>query len=210
MNKEFSKKEAIKFGWKVAKANLSFFIILFIVSMLIINAPNIIKNIIELTKGRIPVLSTITYVVVMILQCIIAIGLVNIVLKLSADTKAGISDLFEKSYLFFKYLFGLIFYTLIILIGTILLIIPGIIWAIKFQFFAYLIIDKNLGLIESFKKSSEITKGVKWNLFIFNILLIGINLLGALALLIGLFVTIPATMIATAYIYRKLLIQTEI
>jgi len=62
------------------------------------------------------------------------------------------------------FLFGLILYTLITLVGTILLIIPGIIWGIKFQFFGYFIVDKGLEPIEALKRSAAITKGVRWSL----------------------------------------------
>jgi len=41
----------------------------------------------------------------------------------------------------------------------------------------------------------------------FGFVLAGINILGTLALLIGLFATIPTTMVATAFVYRKLLSQ---
>ncbi|MEA3324508.1 MAG: hypothetical protein U9Q37_05135 [Euryarchaeota archaeon] len=61
---------------------------------------------------------------------------------------------------------GLILYGFIVVGGLILLTIPGIIWAIKFQFFDYLIVDKGLGPIDALEKSSEITRGVKWDLFI--------------------------------------------
>ena len=95
-------------------------------------------------------------------------------------------------------------YNLIVL-GIILLIILGIILAIKFQFFGYFIVDKGDGPIEALKKSSAITTGAKWNLFLLYLLLLLINLLGAIFLLIGLFVTIPTTMVAIAFVYRKLL-----
>jgi uncharacterized membrane protein len=45
---------------------------------------------------------------------------------------------------------------------------------------------------------------------LFGILLVFINILGALALLVSLFVTMPATMVANAFVYRKLLSQEEI
>jgi uncharacterized membrane protein len=123
--------------------------------------------------------------------------------------KPKLQIFFLLIHLFFKYLIGDILYGLIIIGGLILLIIPGIIWAIQFQFFGYLIIDKGLGPIEALKKSSKITKGAKWDLFLLGILLVLINILGALALLVGLFATIPTTMIANAFVYRKLLSQTE-
>jgi len=47
-------------------------------------------------------------------------------------------------------------------------------------------------------------------LSLFDLLLGLINLLGAICLLIGLFATIPTTMVATAFVYRKLLAQIEV
>ena len=110
---------------------------------------------------------------------------------------------------FFDYLIGSILYGLIVVVGLILLIIPGIIWAIKFQFFDYLIVDKGLGPIDALEKSSDITRGVKWDLFAFGILLAIINILGFLCLVVGLFVTIPVTLVAMAFVYRELLPETS-
>ena len=62
--------------------------------------------------------------------------------------------------------------------------------------------------MDSLKKSSAMTSGIKMNLFLFAFLLVVINIAGALALIIGLFVTIPTTIMATVYVYRKLLSQT--
>ncbi len=96
------------------------------------------------------------------------------------------------------------------MVGLILLIIPGIIWAIQFCFYDYLIVDRGFGPVDALKKSSEITKGVKLDLFVFGMLLGIINLLGFICLVVGLFVTIPTTMVAMAFVYRKLLAQTEL
>jgi len=137
-------------------------------------------------------------------------GVNQIALRFCDGEKGEFADLFSCFPLFFKYLFGSILYRLIVLGGIILLIIPGIIWAIKFQFFSYFIVDKGLGPIESLKRSSAITRGAKWDLFLFGLLLGLINLLGAICLFIGLFATVPTAMVAMAFVYRKLLAQIEI
>ena len=136
-------------------------------------------------------------------------GLIKIALRFCDNQKAKLADLFSCLPLFFKYLFGLILYRLIVLGGMILLIIPGIIWAIKFQFFDYFIVDKKLGPIEALKQSSAITRDAKWDLFFFDLLLGFINFLGAVCLLIGLFASVPTAMVAMAFVYRKLLAQKE-
>ena len=137
-------------------------------------------------------------------------GLVKVALRFCDQEKGRFSDLLSQRRLFFKYLFALILYGLIVFGGTLLLIVPGIIWGIKFWFFDYFVIDKKMGPIEALKKSYAVTTGVKWNLFVFFLALTGINLLGALCLLIGLFATIPTTMVAWAFVYRKLLAQAEV
>ncbi|MFH1233046.1 MAG: DUF975 family protein [Patescibacteria group bacterium] len=203
---KFSKKEAIKFGWEITKNNLVFFIGLLIVAGLISTIPSIIS---EAIKTNSFALYIVINIVSQILGLIIGMGLIRITLKFCDNKKGEFSDLFSCFPLFFKYLLGSILYGLIVLGGMILLIVPGIIWAIEFQFFGYFIVDKGLGPIEALKKSSAITKNTKWDLFLFSLLLIGINLLGILCLGVGLFAAIPTIMVATAFVYRKLLVQIE-
>ena len=210
----FSKGEAVRFGWNVMKSNLGFFIGLLIVVILIYIALTVPQIIAELIREDVPTLSLVLVIALrflkLVIYLVIQMGFIKIALRFCDNEKAKFEDLFSCFPLFFKYLFGSILYELILIGGMILLVIPGIIWGIKFQFFSYFIVDKGLGPIEALKKSSVITRGTKYNLFLFNLLLVVINLLGALCLLIGLFATIPTTRVAEAFVYRKLLAQTDI
>jgi hypothetical protein len=203
---KFSMGEAIEFGWNITKNNIGFFIGLLIIAGLILIIPGTLSR---LTKHNAPGLSIIFSIASFVLQIIIGMGLIRIALKFHDNEKAEFSDLFCCLHLFFKYLLGSVLYGLIVSAGMILLIIPGIIWAIKFYFFSYLIVDKGLGPIEALKRSSAITDGAKWDLFLFGLLLFGINLIGAIPFFLGWFVTIPITMIAMAFVYRKLLSETD-
>ena len=139
------------------------------------------------------------------ISIIIQIGFTKITLDLYDKKPLNFSNLYTQYPLALRYFGASILYGLIVGVGLIFLIIPGIYFAIKYQFYSYLIIDKNVGLMDSIKKSGTMTEGVKMNLFIFSLALIGINILGALALGVGLFVSIPITVMATVYVYRKLL-----
>jgi len=66
------------------------------------------------------------------------------------------------------------------------------------------VVDRGLGPIEAMQESWRITKGHKWQLFLLFLALLGINLLGFLALFIGIFVTAPMTLVALAHAYRTL------
>jgi len=205
--KTFSDGEAILFGWKTMKDNLGLFIGILITMILVNVLPDIIGDAME---KKIPVLSIVAYVVFGILNLIITIGLLKIVLRFCDNEKPRFAELFSCYRLFFKYLFSTILYMLIVFGGFILLIVPGIIWSIKFQFYPYLIIDKGMGPVEALKASALITKGVKWELLGFGLIVGIINLLGVFCLVIGVFATVPATWVAYAFVYRKLLEQTEL
>lgn len=197
----FSKKEAIKFGWETMKANFWFFAGLLLIMFAVSFIPGEISR--EL-KGVAPFLSFIFALIGWILDIIIGIGVIKIALDFVDNRKSEYKELFTHYKLFFRYLGASILYGLIVLGGFILLIAPGVIWAIKFSFFRYFIVDKNAGVMESLKLSAEATKGMKWNLFLLGIILIGIVILGAIALGIGLFAAIPTVTIAYACVYRKL------
>jgi len=235
---KFSKKEAISFGWQRMKENFWFFVLLLVLVGIIQFGPDIIQGLLkievnliqellkkltlagiiradldfigELLKGMILSLVLIINLIGFVLSVIVRLGLIKISLNFCDNLKSKISDLFSQYRLFFRYLFASILYGLICLLGVIFFIIPGIYFGIRFGFFDYFIVDKNSKIIESLKRSWQISEGNVWNLFLFYLLLFGINLLGVICLLIGLFATISTTMIAKAFVFRKLSSQLKV
>jgi len=227
-NHKFSKSEAIKFGLNFFKANIGTFVKLGLTYLLIsyvlgvisgfFTSPAFVLGLIA-TLFKHPVIniwiviagafiSILSQIIVLLVEIVVQIGLTKITLELYDGKPLNISKFYSLYPLAPRYLGATIIYILITMVGFILFIIPGIIWAIKFGFYSYLIVDKNAGLMDSLKKSSLLTQGVKMNLFIFGLLLILFNIAGVLALGIGLLVTIPTTLMASVYVYRKLLSQT--
>lgn len=143
-------------------------------------------------------------IAIWIIGVLIQIGALKISLLLSRDQRPVISELFSNGALFIKFLLGGICYGLAVMGGFILLIIPGIILMIMLQMYAYLIVDKNMGPIESLRASRVLTKGVRWQLFYFGVLLCLFNLAGLLCLVVGLVFTLPASSVAMAYVYDQL------
>ena len=81
-------------------------------------------------------------------------------------------------------------------IGIPLLFVLGVIFSLMFMFSGFLVIDRELGPIEAMKESYRITRGHKWKLFGLLLLLSLINLLGLLAFIVGLFVSVPVSLLA--------------
>ena len=203
--KNFSIKESFQFGWETFKKNGKFLIRLFFVIWLPIIILSFAAE--ELQKGATPIAFLIN-AGILVWGIIISIGLVRISLRYVDNEKAVWSDLFSHVRLFWDFILGSLLYSIIIMCGLILFIVPGIIWAIQFSFFRYGIVDKDIGPLEALKRSSTITKGVRSHLLLFFVCVGITNLLGALAFGVGLFLTVPVTLFASAFVYRKLLSQT--
>lgn len=201
MNKRFSCETVIRYGWETMKKNLGFFIGVLLLAGFTIIIPNIIS---KLTEESMPAFSTCFGVLGGIFQIIVSMGLIRISLNFVDNVESRAGDLFSCIPLLLKYFIASLIYGIIVGFGLILFIVPGIIWAIKFQFYSYFIVDKRSGPIEALKQSSAITRGAKGDLFVLGLLLFLINLLGALCLLIGLFATFPTTLVALAFVFRRL------
>ncbi|MCR4305800.1 MAG: hypothetical protein NUV73_01820 [Candidatus Daviesbacteria bacterium] len=200
----FSKKEAIKFGWNITKKHFWLFVLILLTSFGIQMIPNLFQLLVgknqELTATLVLVAVSI---IASVFKLMIDLGIIKITLNLVDNQPVKYGDLF-KAYGIIKYFIGTILYSLIILGGSILLIIPGIIFGIRFQYYTYFIVDKGLGPIEALKQSWGVTRGRVWNLFIFGVLLTLLNIAGALLLGIGLLFTVPTSMVAMAYVFKKL------
>jgi uncharacterized membrane protein len=133
-----------------------------------------------------------------------AIGMISFFLKAHDSIETvHISDLWHPQ-AFWRYLGMMILMYMILLLGFLFFIVPGIIAALMFVFAPYLVVDKGLGPIAALKESARITKGNKWRLFAFSGASCLIMLLGLLALYVGLFVAVPVMALAMAHAYRRI------
>ncbi len=87
-------------------------------------------------------------------------------------------------------------------VGLILFIIPGLIilflswWTLQF------VIDRHDSAVEGFRSSFRAISSQAGPVFLLALALIGINILGAIPLGLGLLITVPLSTIASTYAYR--------
>src|SRR5690606_15819895 len=111
----------------------------------------------------------------------------------------------KNASIWWKYIIAGILYSLLVYVGFFFLIIPGIYFALKYQFFIYVLVDNNeLGVFAALKESARISKGVKWKLFGFWWVALGCVILGIIALGVGIFVAMLVLGTAGAFIYDEL------
>jgi uncharacterized membrane protein len=138
------------------------------------------------------------------LSFLLMLGAVTFALRAHDDIAAvKLTDLWNPQ-AFWRFAGAQILTTLIIIAGFILLIVPGVIASLGLVFVAYTVVDRGAGPISALQESWRITNGHKWRLFLLGLALIGINIVGTLALLVGLLVTLPVTWLAVTHAYRTL------
>jgi uncharacterized membrane protein len=204
--KTFSKHEAISYGWRNTIDNFIYFAGL---ALLAGGLPQLITQGADRIGDGLPFLGFVLYVAGIFFSFLLQLNFIRILLSYLDGTKLPIRELFVYNPKLWRFIGASILYGLIVLGGLILLIIPGLIWAIKYSLYPYTIIDKNDRAVQAIKRSGELTSGAKLQLLVFFIILGAINILGIIAFGIGLLITIPLTNLAIVYVYRRLSTQTE-
>ena len=202
--KDFSIKEALSFGWDAFTSRVGFFIVLLLLFGVLTAIPQLLIKHTEFVGLRITLV-----IINQLFQYFLTVGLVKIGITVVDGSDVKIGDLFSGGPVFVTYVLGAILFSLIVLAGFVLLVVPGIALSVMLQYYSYFIIDKNMGPVEAIKASAALTKGVRWKLFGFLLALGLINIVGALLLVVGLFATVPVSLVAVAFVYRKLLPQTQ-
>lgn len=202
MANKFSSSEAINFGWKTAKANIRFFAPVLVLSFVI---PSIFNSATSQVQGTI--LDPVFTLVGLFIDAVLTLGMIRISLMFVDGKKPTYHDFFffaTEPILTLKYLASFIVYYMMVGVGLLLLIIPGVYWSIKYGFYAYLMVDKNSGIGESFRKSKDLTQGIKLSILWFGLRLGLITLAGLLVFVVGLFWAAPTVSVALAHVYRQL------
>jgi uncharacterized membrane protein len=194
----FTVGEAISFGWDRFKANFG---PLAIVALVVWGVEFVLNLLIRPDTGSALFVTQMLYFV---LASIIAMGWITISLEVVDGRTVEVSDVWKHIDKLGPYILAAVLFGVMFTIGLVLLIIPGILVAVTFAFYGFCILDRNLGAIEGLKRSAEITRGYRGQLFLFGLALIGLNLLGLLLLIIGVLVTSGISLIAAGYVYRKL------
>ncbi len=194
--------ETIRYGWATTKANLNLVVLLTLVAGLVSGVPS---GIADGLKESAPGLALPFQLASFVLSMLVGIGTLRVSLRLHDGLPVTVGDLFRADWsLFWRYTLATIAYGLLIAVGFILLVVPGIILSIRYLLYGYLVLERGARPVAALAQSAAATQGARWDLFILGLALILLNIVGALLLLVGLLVTIPVSYLALARAYRTL------
>ena len=192
MQPAFTIKEAIKYGWDKTVDHLGFLVLL--------TLGFFVFNIIFQKEG-----GAFFHLLNVLIGYYSMFIFIHVGLKIHRGERPTIKDVFDIDLARFGLYIVAAFLTMILITGGfILLIIPGILLAIRLSFTGFALVEDRLDPIESIKKSWALSRGRFWPLFGFACVLFLINIAGAIALGVGLLFTSPLCLLATVYVYKKL------
>ena len=202
----FSGSACIRFGWETFKKRPWFFIGVFLFVGLLSSGGNFQLNDTDYSAATIA-LFIVAGIAFGIISILAKMGATQLALKAHDSAESATFGDLWAPHPFWKFVWGSILVGVIVILGLILLIVPGVIWALRYLFVPYLIMERKLAPFEALKESARITYGHKWQLLGLLGLTMLINILGAILLLVGLLVSIPVSALAMVHAYRTLSAQ---
>jgi hypothetical protein len=105
-------------------------------------------------------------IIMMVIMILLSFGFIKNTINLTRDQPIDFKAFFNSNPMtMINFLIAMFITSILISIGLVLLIIPGIILAYMFILVPYLIIDKDMGAFEAMGESMRLTKGYKMDIF---------------------------------------------
>jgi uncharacterized membrane protein len=140
----------------------------------------------------------------LILQGPLVAGFHIFTMKKLTGRQAEFADLFKGFNFFIPTLVASLLIALFTSLGVVLCIIPGLVIAAMYKFTYLFIVDKRMDFWPAMQASHAIVKQDYFGFTMFLLAAAGINILGALCCIIGVFVTIPITFAAITVAYQEI------
>lgn len=203
--KTFSINEVLRFGWEKTKDNYSQVFAVMFILILFTLGDHAISTLHHFSSDTsIGTLRFFLNFALVILGIVVGINIIKQGFKIVRGGKANLRSLLHYPDEIWKYIGGQILSMFLIIAGFIFFIIPGIIILIRIMFLKQILVDQKLGILDSFTRAFDMTRGHTKELLFFLVIVVVFNLAGLLFFIIGLAITIPTTFFGILYLYDKL------
>lgn len=159
-------------------------------------------------KGTFSITAVVITLIGLLISLIFELGYVKNLFQTIDGEEPQFSAYGQMSRKIFVYFAARFIYVLIVCVGLLLLLVPGIYLAIRLQFYYMAIVEEDAGILDSLRRSWEITRDSTPKLLLLMLLQIGIILAGFALLLIGIFVALPLCGLMSCYAFRRLTVST--
>jgi len=196
---KFTVADAVSYSWNACWRN---FVPVCLVSLVVF-----VGNVLVFFIGAVNSSSALSYafsLLAVLVDVLLVFGLIRASLDLVEGRTPSVGEAFRPDG-YGPYLVASVLYLVGTYLGLFLLLVPGIIFAVVFQFYGYVVAEHpQVPATLALRRSAQITKGARWRLFGLAVVLLFLNLAGVFLCFVGLVVTYAVTATALAYVYRLL------
>lgn len=132
------------------------------------------------------------------------VGLMRVWLEVARGGTPSFGLMFSGFDRFLPFLGFMLLFGILLDLGLLFLIVPGIILALALCLGQWFVVDAKMGPIAALTASWEATKGHKGDLFVLALASFGLWILGALMCGLGTFATFPLTFVAFGVAYTRM------
>jgi uncharacterized membrane protein len=213
--KKFSVNDIVSESWRAVKKNvwilaavvLCYYLVVFVVSTLFSGSIGLAAM--AGSRGGLPNVAVLVpyslmMLTIFVISAVFYTGYYKMALMAADGEEVSLAAFAVSARKILNTLLASLLCLVLLIVGTLLCIIPGMIVAVRLQFFYFFIVDKDCGAVEALKKSWEATKGETLTMLLFLIVFYLLILLGVICCGVGVLVTMPMVMIGYALLYRKL------
>lgn len=205
----WSATDAISQAWSIYKIHWATLTVGYFVLLILGGMPGQIPNVLvqvgafNASSGGYYAVLIGTQLIGWIITSFLSAGFIRAALKTVRGETPSFGDFFSGPS-FLNYLATSFLTTVVVVVGVLCLIVPGVIASLGLFNAPFYCIDRKMGPIEAMKASWESTDGQKGDVFVFYLLQVVISLVGVAACCVGLFAVGPIVMLAHAIVYMKM------
>jgi len=148
--------------------------------------------------------SIVLQAIVTLLTTPITVGVMLVGVKLAADVRASGSSIFSYFDMMLNLFLQTLLIYLIVFIGILLLVLPGIYLAFAYMYAGSLVVEKKMGIWEAMEASRRAVTHSWFKLFFVWIIIMVLIIISAIPLLIGLIWTLPLSLLCFGVVYKTL------
>ena len=206
-HRSFSIVDAIAHGWETFKRNVG--------PSLVVAAGTLGTTLIanELTRGaqrRELVVRVLSFgLLAQLVQIFWSYVWIRLALTLHDGHKPRAAEVLGDLKTFVVFVAAALLYMVIVTLGLVVLIVPGLYLAVRYAFVPFLVADRRADVLGAFAESSTLSRGARWKIFFLFVVLSLLNLAGGTFFGLGLFITLPVSAYALAMVYRRLVVCVE-
>lgn len=189
----FDLGEIINRGWEIFKSNAANFVVFTVIFMVALGS----LEVLGINDG-------LSGIIQLLISAPLTAGFFIVADKVARKEETEFGDFFKGFDHMVQLVIGNFVYTILVIFGMILLFFPGVYLAVAYMIWMPFVLFEDLKFWDALETSRKILTKNWWNFLLLVFVFIGIALLGALALGVGIFAAIPVIYCSVYAVYESI------